>query len=499
MLLFALIFAGAYGMAPLYTSNQNTYFFHGLAEGGMGSLSEDWLYQTADPFPVFSGMVSFIYQYLPEETFYLCHILLLILYLICIVEIIRNVGSEKSNNPSESLTLLTIIGLHSAAAVWFSLKILGISVDRWLFWGVAEQYVLGPGLQPSVFGVFLLLSIILFLADRKWAAIAAAVLSVYFHSSYLIAAGFLVFSYMIIIYIESKDLKKAGKLGIASLVLVLPIIWYILQNFSPADAETAIKAQTILIKERIPHHADLGYWFGGEAVWKILLHIIALFLIKNIRLLIIFSVLFGGGFLLSAVTAFTGNQQLALMFPWRVSVITTPIASAIIIKALIDRLSIKASIGSFLQKRYYLVIVLSCFGILFLFGLAFTYNEFKSVAAEKELPVMQYVKEHKITGDLYLIPPDLEKFRLYTGAAVFIDKKTHPYKDSEFLEWYRRLKISEIIYADEKTIDGEELTRILQNNKVTHFICHTASVLTGTIPGVQVYIEKQYTVYEVKD
>ena len=34
-------FAAAYGQAPLYYSNQNQYFLHGLAEAGEGLLAED--------------------------------------------------------------------------------------------------------------------------------------------------------------------------------------------------------------------------------------------------------------------------------------------------------------------------------------------------------------------------------------------------------------------------------------------------------------------------
>src|SRR5205823_14298714 len=47
--LLAVAFAAAYGQAPLYYSNQNQYFLHGLAAAGEGYLSEDWLARTLDP------------------------------------------------------------------------------------------------------------------------------------------------------------------------------------------------------------------------------------------------------------------------------------------------------------------------------------------------------------------------------------------------------------------------------------------------------------------
>ena len=51
-LLVACVFSLAYGQAPLYYSNQNQYFLHGLAQAGVGHLHEDWLANTVDPTPV---------------------------------------------------------------------------------------------------------------------------------------------------------------------------------------------------------------------------------------------------------------------------------------------------------------------------------------------------------------------------------------------------------------------------------------------------------------
>jgi len=38
----AIAFVVAYGQAPLYYSNQNQYFLHGLANAGVGRLSDDF-------------------------------------------------------------------------------------------------------------------------------------------------------------------------------------------------------------------------------------------------------------------------------------------------------------------------------------------------------------------------------------------------------------------------------------------------------------------------
>src|SRR6516162_3029587 len=78
-------FAAAYGQAPLYYSNQNQYFLHGLAAAGDGLLDEDWLANTADPTPIFSGLVALTARFLHPWVFHLYYALLLALYAAALV------------------------------------------------------------------------------------------------------------------------------------------------------------------------------------------------------------------------------------------------------------------------------------------------------------------------------------------------------------------------------------------------------------------------------
>src|SRR5438105_2669284 len=63
-LVIAAAFVAAYGQAPLYYSNQNQYFLHGLAQAGHGFLGDDWLARSLDPTPVFTALVAFTAAYL---------------------------------------------------------------------------------------------------------------------------------------------------------------------------------------------------------------------------------------------------------------------------------------------------------------------------------------------------------------------------------------------------------------------------------------------------
>ena len=43
LICLAIAFNLAYTQSPLFTSNQNQYFLHGMALAGYGNLDEDWL------------------------------------------------------------------------------------------------------------------------------------------------------------------------------------------------------------------------------------------------------------------------------------------------------------------------------------------------------------------------------------------------------------------------------------------------------------------------
>src|SRR5438876_1953704 len=79
-LFWGLIFGIAYTQAPLYYSNQNQYFLHGLAAAGRGDLDQDWLANTKDPTPIFSGMVAVTAGYGHEWLFHVYYLLMLGLY-----------------------------------------------------------------------------------------------------------------------------------------------------------------------------------------------------------------------------------------------------------------------------------------------------------------------------------------------------------------------------------------------------------------------------------
>ena len=87
--------------------------------------------------------------------------------------------------------LVSLILVHSVVFTDITIRIYGSDLREDVIDGVAGQYILGGVLQPSVFGVFLLLSIYLFLKGRFLFSIIAVGVAAIMHVSYMLSAAML--------------------------------------------------------------------------------------------------------------------------------------------------------------------------------------------------------------------------------------------------------------------------------------------------------------------
>src|SRR5262249_14922667 len=169
-LLGAAAFSVAYGQAPLYYSNQNQYFLHGLASAGHGHLRDDWLANTRDPTPLFSGLVAFPASWLHPWAFHGYHAFLLGAYAAAMLGLFATIVDGPIAARRWPAFLALFVTLHSALARWCSYRWLGQDYPWYFQAGVAGQYVLGAMFQPSVFGVLLIMAICLFVRDCPFTA-----------------------------------------------------------------------------------------------------------------------------------------------------------------------------------------------------------------------------------------------------------------------------------------------------------------------------------------
>lgn len=548
---FAILFSLIYAQSPLYTSNQNQYFLHGYAQAGVGHLSDDWLANTLDPTPLFSLFVQWVYQLTKwEPVFYLIYAVLMGIYaysLIGIIELTIPITSSQTRwkNTRFLVFLALFLMIHSAALRFALSRGLG---DNWSFLfedGVADQRMLGLVLQPSSFGVFLLLSIYLFLKGHPYWAMLSHVFAASMHPTYLLSAGVLTITYSLLLIGEIWKANRAsihsGQVGetisnrpahwprkiiktiptlfpaVVALVSILPILIYVYSNFGNTPPQSTAQAQEILVHYRIPHHALVNWWFDATAIIKILIILCAIILVRKKRMLWILALPFSLAFLLTLTQVITNSNFLALLFPWRMSVFLLPISTTILIAWLVNK------VGLYLENITYqrrpnlapkyapqhqslnppqsagLIETILRAGsiclvaLLVLIGIIRMTLDFQQKANIPERPLFDYIAQHHNPGEVYLTPIKMQDFRLATQSAQFIDFKAIPYQDEDVLEWYRRVQLANAFYKKQDCMPLNQLT----SEGISHVIL-PMDEFGKACPGFKlVYEDTVYGLYEI--
>jgi len=491
-LFLLLVFVAVYTIHPtLYSSNQNTYLLHGLAQAGMGFLSADWLVQTTDPMPLFTQLVKLTYLHLGESAFYVYHMVLLGVYIYAMVGIARRIFAVDKHLLSYLIYVVLLLLLHSAVLNILSHQLTGIHVGWLFYFGVADQYILGSIFQPSLFGVFLIFSIYAFISQRPWLAIASATFAAIIHPTYLLTAATLTATYMGIIYYQSRQLRPAFLLGVMSLIIVLPIVIYVWQNFTATSAEIMQQSRHILVDLRIPHHVDPERWLHKKAWLQIGIVIISLVVIRKTRLFPIMLSLFVVTSSLTLLQFATAHKGLALLFPWRMFALLVPIASCMIIAAIVQFIFNRYQSCIEYWKKVILIAVPVIIFALAIPNIVFFHN--KTTAPT----FFEYVKAHKTANDLYLVPKHLQQFRLATGAPVVIDEKSHPYKDNEVIEWYTRFTAIQAFYQAENSDNAcQQLDKLVHTYQISHVVFSQENV--KTCPSLEtVYQDEAFSLMKI--
>jgi Domain of unknown function (DUF6798) len=471
-LLWTCLFAGAYAQSPLYTSNQNQYFLHGLARAGFGQLSQDWLANTLDPTPVFSWLVGMTYRLAHlEALYYVYYALLMGVYFFCLLGIafrLFDLGASRSRK----LALAGLVLLVHSAAFRFALsRSLGVNWEYILEDGIADQRMLGPVFQPSVFGVLLLVSVWQYLQRRPFLAVCAAALSAVFHPTYLLGAGILTGAYLLDMWLDEPYTLKPLVVGATALAVVSPVLIYVLRSFGGGSSEMAEEARQILVAFRIPHHTLVGTWLDATVFVKIALILAALVVIRRSALFRPLLFAFVAILSLSLLQIGLNSSVLALLFPWRLSILLVPLATTSLLAEGLRRLPDNRWTGPALDTIS-VVLILACFAI----GLLRFKLDLDRKAANPEQAIYHYVYARNSSGDTYLTPVKMQDFRLETGAPAYVDFKSIPYQDSDVLEWYRREQLADNFYKNKDCglLNGlaqEGVTRVVIELQETPIAC----------------------------
>jgi len=489
---WTVVFALAYAQSPLYTSNQNQYFLHGLARAGVGFLRQDWLATTLDPTPVFSALVEGTVRALGAWAFYLEYALLMGVYLFSLADIVRSFAAVDGAPGRRMLLWAGLVALHSAALRFVLSRGLGTDWEFVLEGGVAGQRFLGQVLQPSSFGVGLVLALALFLRGRtRWAAAAAAAAATV-HPTYLLTAGLLVAGF---VWMEARanGWKRAMGTAALALILVAPITVYAARVFTASGADAYALASDILVRQRIPHHAIPAKWLDATVVAQAALLLLALLRARRTPLWALMAWLTAAAVGLTVLQMATGNMPLALLLPWRVTSLLVPVASGVLVATAVGWMT-RAGVPRSLRLA-------AVAGLVLLEGIGvyrFTIEQ-RQQREDPATPVMAYVAGHLADGQVYLIPPKLQDFRLRTGAPIVVDAKAIPYRDVEVLEWFDRLRLARLVYRGRpEYIDCELFYVAMDEYAATRVVLEPAQLPLSCPQLRAVYDDGAFAVFDLQ-
>jgi hypothetical protein len=460
----AITFALAYGTFPLYEGNYNTYLLHGFASAERGQLKYDWQAQTLDPFPVFSALVTIPAALNWRWFFYVGHALLLGAYLFAIVQL------ATSGHPQKRATSTVVVAsILVVPQVWLGRDAISYVFDGDWGWylqaGVAMQYLAGHMFQPSLFGVFCVVSLAAFASRWDRSALVFAATAALVHFSYSITALGLSAGYSLARWRDGRDTRSALRYMALGLILCaaacLPIL-----RFVPTDEATAAAAARILADVRVPHHADPSRWLAQPGIFGIQTPLLVggAAIAWRTRLRWPYLMVLGLGVTLSATQVLSGSRQLALLFPWRVSTVLVPVAFSLIIGALCYPHSARFR-SPYVMAASVIVALLAA-----AYGYWHTQKELRAYDRDPIRPMLQAATGIATPRALFAVPTNMERFRLETGARTFVDFKVHPYRDVEVVEWYERLLLAHELDSDDSSQACRTVQTLHVRYGVTHFV-----------------------------
>jgi hypothetical protein len=431
-------------VGEFFRSNQNTYLLHAVGPSHE-SLRSDWLLGTDDAFPVFTGIVRPFYVVAGETGLAVLTVVLSFIGFLSIGVIAYVLCGRVA--PDRRTTVAALATLTVAFATYIG-SFLRLPFDQTVspFIGFGLQYMLRDlgMLQPSKSGVFLLAAVAVGLVwgcrlvRSNWLLVLSAGLSAVacsLHPSYLVPLGVALGSMAVADLFQGHGLRRVplyagvGLSALGSVLVTNPVARDALHGSDPA-------VQEYLSFDRVPHHTLLSQWpLVLTALIVVTIVVGALLSIRQLGSSWLAQAMLSAlvvSVLAAAVVELTREATLASVFPWRVTVVLTPLAVTAIVVAAISLVAERLSIRTLEVATLVLVL------------LAGTYGTVRSLrgSSDVDTELVTSIREAELEG-VGLIPLDFEDVRLNARVPVFVDWKSHPYGNDDLAEWIRRVEAVE--------------------------------------------------------
>jgi len=449
---FSAALAFAYPQQPLYSSNQNTYLIHVAKKLPYYRLSGDWFASTVDPFPLFTNLTGLVVQAFGEQASHFIYICLLFIFVRSLFEMALLVmpSSERAGNTERSIIACSLALFLLFSSPYFLRLLIKLSpsfekllsIRSLLMDGLADQYIAGSIYQPSVFGILLIASLALWTKNKTFASVTLLGLAPLFHASYVVSSLLIFIGYAA--YLLSRE--NGQKILKPALLYMFFLSMFLAMNssriFSGSTSDTMQLAQSILFDFRIPHHADPAKWLNRWSFVKYALMIIGVIIARRTSIFLPLLMLLASAIFGPFLIILLGSKSLALLFPWRSSVVLAPFTSLFILSLLIYRLLAFANSSLVSIKSVSVAMVFAAM----LLGSYNFYNYLHAAKLVKE-SLSSAMRTDYTEGDVFLINPSLENARLKSGTPIYVDFKSHPYRPEELIEWKLRIENARNLYS----------------------------------------------------
>jgi hypothetical protein len=501
-----IIFVASKVYAPVFSGNQNTYFIHGLSNVGGNRLANDFLSVSADHVPVFSAFITAISAVLPPVSFQILHAAMLGIYFISVVGIARHLFSSYHKTVPLVLLVAILVGFQSpwlASLVPNSLVTLQNNL-----WGkgLAGQTTMSSSLEPATAGIFLFFSLLALIQTRYVTAGLFLVIPALIHPSYLVISSFLAIGYILALLRDRSSLRSAAIVVLISGSGLILVSSYLLWGYLQSSQEVNSEAARILVNDRLPHHALPKIWFGRGDIVQLVVVALAWFIVRKTILGTVIGISTSLALLFSGVQLITGSETIALLFPWRISVILVPLSSVVITAYAIDFITTRGLLGQFSFSRVSkYVLITAAFilaGVIVFYAMGESRDKNVLANAFPHAGVANYLDESEINDLSIMIPPKrwtpLDNFRLDAMVPVFVDQKNHPIFGEDVVEWDRRLKVARDVYSNLDKGRCDVVKGLLAGEYVTHILVLVGSGIQNCGSWVDEYIDESYKLIRVE-
>lgn len=456
-----LLYLLAFPTEPLFFGNQVTKFLFGMRWAGVGHLEHDWTANTRYGLPVFGSLIYAIYASGMPWLTYVVQAGLIVLFALAAHGIARAWRGAT--------TWRELLHVDRYSLLFFApFVVLSLGYPARIWYGVAHQTTIGPDFETASFGILFFVSVLLYLAGRKTAAIALTIPTALIHPGYILPGTILIGGFVVADWATRNQLPRRYWITIAlALVSFVAHTVYLRLHFLPTSPALSERANTIITEGRLPEITMVRVWvFSMGTLIKVPVVMLAIWLARKQPI----GQILGVGFL--AVTALTlaqaisGSHLFALIEPWRASIWIAPIALIVLIAWAadwFDRQILARTAGAWRTALLAGMFVLPAAGI--------SYGAYdKATSYPRHIkPYEEYLKRNATDQTQILAPLDLLALRVNAEAPVYVSEKTHPYQDFEVLEWNRRMQLAGAIYKPQ-AVDCGALQNLVRAAHLTHMV-----------------------------